>query len=77
LLQDYYELGVILTRKRLFTQATKNLEKAKRLWDGEESDLAQVGTLPRLYITRLLLTGPDSKHSMVGCTGRGPGAPRD
>ena len=41
--QDYYELGVILTRKKLFTQATNNLEKAKKLWDGEESDLAQVG----------------------------------
>jgi hypothetical protein len=44
-IQDYYELGVILTRKKLFTQATKNLEKAKKLWDGEESDLAQVKTL--------------------------------
>jgi hypothetical protein len=42
-LQDYYELGVILTRKKLFTQATKNLEKAKKTWDGEEADLAQVG----------------------------------
>lgn len=41
-LQDYFELGVILTRKRLFTQATKNLEKAKKVWDGEESELAQV-----------------------------------
>ncbi len=40
--QDYYELGVILTRKKLFTQATKNLEKAKKLWDGEETELAQV-----------------------------------
>jgi hypothetical protein len=40
--QDYFELGVILTRKRLYTQATKNLEKAKKLWDGEESELAQV-----------------------------------
>lgn len=44
-LQDYYELGVILTRKKLYTQATKNLEKAKKLWDGEESDLAQVGVM--------------------------------
>ena len=34
---------MILTRKRLFTQATKNLEKAKKIWDGEESELAQVG----------------------------------
>ncbi len=40
--QDYFELGVILTRKRLFTQATKNLEKAKKVWDGEENELAQV-----------------------------------
>jgi len=40
--QDYFELGVILTRKKLFTQATKNLEKAKKVWDGEESELAQV-----------------------------------
>ncbi|EFJ45362.1 hypothetical protein VOLCADRAFT_118323 [Volvox carteri f. nagariensis] len=40
--EDYYELGVILTRKKLFTQATKNLEKAKKVWDGEESELAQV-----------------------------------
>jgi hypothetical protein len=41
-LKDYYELGVILTRKKLYTQATKNLEKAKKVWDGEEADLAQV-----------------------------------
>jgi tetratricopeptide (TPR) repeat protein len=40
--EDYFELGVVLTRKRLFTQATKNLEKAKKVWDGEESELAQV-----------------------------------
>uniref|UniRef100_A0A7S3VRE4 Uncharacterized protein n=1 Tax=Dunaliella tertiolecta TaxID=3047 RepID=A0A7S3VRE4_DUNTE len=40
--EDYFELGVILTRKKLFTQATKNLEKAKKVWDGEETELAQV-----------------------------------
>lgn len=40
--EDYFELGVILTRKRLYTQATKNLEKAKKIWDGEENELAQV-----------------------------------
>eukprot|EP00877_Chromochloris_zofingiensis_P001406 jgi/Chrzof1/11266/Cz05g29290.t1 len=40
--EDYYELGVILTRKKLYTQATKNLEKAKKVWDGEENELAQV-----------------------------------
>ena len=41
-MQDYYELGVILLRKKLFTQATKNLEKAKKTWDGEPDELAQV-----------------------------------
>jgi nucleoside phosphorylase len=43
--KDCFELGVILTRKRLYTQATKNLEKAKKIWDGEESELAQVCAL--------------------------------
>mmetsp|Transcript_22107 Transcript_22107/g.37780 ORF Transcript_22107/g.37780 Transcript_22107/m.37780 type:complete len:257 (-) Transcript_22107:445-1215(-) len=40
--EDYFELGVVLTRKKLYTQATKNLERAKKLWDGEETELAQV-----------------------------------
>lgn len=43
-IQDYFELGVILLRKKLFTQATKNLEKAKKTWDGEPDELAQVTT---------------------------------
>ncbi len=41
--QDFFELGVILLRKKLYTQATKNLEKASRIWDGEPEELAQVG----------------------------------
>ena len=40
--QDYFELGVILLRKKLYTQATKNLEKAKKAWTGEPEELAQV-----------------------------------
>jgi len=36
---------VILLRKKLFTQATKNLEKAKKQWTGEPEELAQVMTL--------------------------------
>ena len=43
--QDYFELGVILLRKKLFTQATKNLEKAKKSWTGEPEELAQVTRL--------------------------------
>lgn len=42
LVQDCFELGVILLRKKLYTQATKNLEKASRMWDGEPEELAQV-----------------------------------
>lgn len=40
--EDYFELGVILLRKKLFTQATKNLEKARKEWEGEAEELAQV-----------------------------------
>lgn len=40
--EDYFELGVILLRKKLFTQATKNLEKAKKQWEGDQDDLAQI-----------------------------------
>ena len=42
-MQDCFELGVILLRKKLYTQATKNLEKAARMWEGEPEELAQVG----------------------------------
>lgn len=44
-LQDFFELGVILLRKKLYTQATKNLEKASRVWDSEPEELAQVCAL--------------------------------
>lgn len=40
--EDYFELGVILLRKKLFTQATTNLVKAVKAWEGEPEELAQV-----------------------------------
>ncbi len=40
--QDCFQLGVILLRKKLFTQATRNLEKAKKDWQGDPEELAQV-----------------------------------
>ena len=43
--QDCFELGVILLRKKLYTQATKNLDRAKRNWEGSPEDLAQVHCL--------------------------------
>lgn len=36
--EDYYELGVILLRKKLFTQANANLKKALKNWDDENGD---------------------------------------
>lgn len=47
--QDYFELGVILLRKKLYTQATKNLEKAQKGWEGEPEELAQVGGAGRRF----------------------------
>ncbi|CAD7697262.1 unnamed protein product [Ostreobium quekettii] len=40
--EEYFELGAVLLRKKLFTQATKNLEKAIEVWDGEGTEIAQV-----------------------------------
>lgn len=40
--EDQFELGVILLRKKLFTQARKSLETALKGWEGEEEELAQV-----------------------------------
>lgn len=40
--EEYFELGAVLLRKKLFTQATKNLEKAIKVWDGESTEIAQV-----------------------------------
>lgn len=33
---------MILLRKKLYTQATKNLERAQKSWSGEPEELAQV-----------------------------------
>ena len=39
--EDHYELGCVLMRKRLFTQAVKQIRRAVEVWDGDESELAQ------------------------------------
>jgi len=39
--EDYYELGSILMRKRLFTQGIKNIQKAVKTWEGDDVGLAQ------------------------------------
>ena len=44
--EDCFELGAILLRKKLYTQATKNLERAVKLWDGAPEELAQARAPP-------------------------------
>lgn len=40
--EDYFEMGSILLRKKVFTQAVRNLQAAAENWDGDEQDLALV-----------------------------------
>lgn len=40
--EDYFEMGSILLRKKVFTQAVRNLQAAAANWDGDEQDLALV-----------------------------------
>lgn len=39
---EYYELGVLLIRKKLFATALKHLDSAKRSWEGDEEGLSQL-----------------------------------
>jgi len=39
---DYFEMGSIMLRKKVYTQAIRNLQLAAENWDGDEEDLAQV-----------------------------------
>jgi len=39
---DYFEMGAILMKKKLYVQALRYLQKCIKLWDGEEVELAQV-----------------------------------
>lgn len=52
--EDYFELGVVLARKRLYTQALKNYLKAIKLWQGDTTELAQV---PRTFSSLLQHSG--------------------
>merc|ERR1712118_138035 len=39
---DYFALGAVLMKKKLYAQALRNLEKSAKLWDTDEVELAQV-----------------------------------
>eukprot|EP00210_Caulerpa_lentillifera_P006603 g6308.t1 len=53
--KDYFELGSILIRRKLYLQAIKNLEKAINLWTGPESDLAEVRPVKGLIVVEVHL----------------------
>ncbi|GBG59375.1 hypothetical protein CBR_g38402 [Chara braunii] len=40
--QEYFDLGAVMLRKKLYVQANKYLEQAIKKWEGDEADLAQV-----------------------------------
>jgi tetratricopeptide (TPR) repeat protein len=40
--KDYFELGAVLLRMKLYSQALRNLEKSIKNWDGWEVEQAQV-----------------------------------
>ena len=58
---------MILTRKKLFTQATKNLEKAKKVWDGDAAELAQVHNALGFCYFQMAKVGEDRGSWVVGC----------
>lgn len=39
---EFFELGVVLLRKRYYAPAVKNLKSAIETWEGDEADLSQV-----------------------------------
>jgi hypothetical protein len=40
--EEYFEMGSIMLRKKVFTQAVRNLKLAAQMWDGDQEDLAQI-----------------------------------
>merc|ERR1712196_674659 len=40
--KDYFELGAVLLRMKLYSQALRNLEKSIKKWDGQSVEQAQV-----------------------------------
>ena len=40
--EEYFEMGSIMLRKKVFTQAVRNLKLAAQMWEGDKEDLAQI-----------------------------------
>ena len=46
--EEYFEMGSIMLRKKVFTQAVRNLKLAAQMWEGDKEDLAQIPQRPRV-----------------------------
>jgi tetratricopeptide (TPR) repeat protein len=40
--EEYFEMGSIMLRKKVYTQAVRNLKLAAERWEGDKEDLAQI-----------------------------------
>ena len=40
--EEYFEMGSIMLRKKVYTQAVRNLKLAAEMWEGDQEDLAQI-----------------------------------
>ena len=40
--EEYFEMGSIMLRKKVLTQAVRNLKLAAQMWEGDKEDLAQI-----------------------------------
>lgn len=40
--EEYFEMGSIMLRKKVYTQAVRNLKLAASMWEGDQEDLAQI-----------------------------------
>jgi len=40
--EEYFEMGSIMLRKKVYTQAVRNLKLAAEMWKGDQEDLAQI-----------------------------------
>ena len=40
--EEYFEMDSIMLRKKVFTQAVRNLKLAAQMWEGDKEDLAQI-----------------------------------
>jgi len=72
--EDCFELGAILLRKKLYTQATKNLERAVKLWDGAPEELAQARAPRPSPLAPSCAKIPEARPWALGQRGGGAGA---